>query len=325
MKAIRPADKSGFTLMEIIVAVAILSLFIGIIYSTFFGTIRSIRSAETSTDSFQTARVILSNIARDLKGAVHVMNDPRYVFNGIDADGGDPNLDRIDFVTIANMITDEEKPQSDIAEISYYLDPNYSREGYLVRRVDIYPDSEPDKGGEVKIVAEGITGLNFKYFYVEPKTDESALSDVEKEQEKKSAWELLEDPSNWHDKWDWKERNFIPILVKIELSIKEKTGDENTFSTVVYLNRDPATLSAATQITQPTENETGGGGEDEGSRKRGGRDRTGEPGERGERGEKGDRGEKGKGRDNFDRPPISSPIIEQGKTKERPNNFPKNK
>jgi hypothetical protein len=100
--------------------------------------------------------------------------------------------------------------------------------------------------------------LNFKYFYVEPKTDDAALSDVEKEEQKKTAWELLENPENWHDEWDWKTRNFMPILVKIELSLLEKDGNETSFSTVVFINRDPSTVSAALQAAQAAEREAAG-------------------------------------------------------------------
>jgi len=253
MKIVRPASNSGFTLIEIIVAIGVLTIFIGVIYSTFFGTIRAIRTTEALSDSFQPARIVLEKIARDLKGSVHVTNDPRYVFNGIDSYGDDPNLDRIDFITIANTISDDAAPQSDLAEISYYIDPDYIREGYLVRRTDVYPDKEPDKGGDLKIIAEGITGLNFKYFLVEKQTDDAALSDVEKEEQKKTAWELLEDEENWHDDWDWKKRNFMPILVKIDLSLLGNDGNETTFSTVVFINRDPSTVSAAMQAAQAAE------------------------------------------------------------------------
>ena len=179
--------------------------------------------------------------------------------------------------------------------------------------MDIFYHKEPDKGGELKIVAEGITGLNFKYFYIEPKTDEAALTEFEKQEEKKTAWELLEDADNWQDKWDWKERNFIPILVKIELSIMEKTGDETTFSTVVYLNRDPRTVNTATQTTQSGTDDTSGE-TSETDRRKGGTERDGRNDD-----DPDGRRERGKNRDNkgTDRPPISDPVLEQGNIRKK--------
>jgi prepilin-type N-terminal cleavage/methylation domain-containing protein len=246
-------QNSGFTLIEVLVAVGILAIFASVIYSSFFGTMRIIRETEELTDSFQPARLILDRITRDLKGAVHILNDPRYIFSGIDSYDGDPNHDRLDFTTNANVIIDGDTPQSDLAEISYYIDRNHTSNGYLVRRANIYPNKEPDKGGELKIIAENITGLNFKYFLVEQKTDDALLTEQEKKEQKKSAWELIEDPENWKDYWDWKEHQFIPIMVKVELSLRENNGEEASFSTVVFLNRDPDTFRMAPPVSTETD------------------------------------------------------------------------
>ena len=243
-------EQDGFTLIEIIIVVAILSVFVGVIYSSFFGTIRAIRVTEDMTDSFRPARVIMQRIQRDLKGAVHKPDDPRYVFNGIDSHGSDPDRDRIDFITCSHMITDNDIPQSDLTEVSYYIDKTYSEKGYLVRREDLYLDDEPDKGGELKIIGEDIAGLNFKYFLIKKKEVEEVLSDKEKEEEKKKIWEKIADPDNWHDEWDWEENPFLPIMVKIELTMLEGNGKETTFSTIVFLNRDPDTLRKARTTTR---------------------------------------------------------------------------
>ena len=245
MKAPLVISNRGFTLIEIIVAVGILAIFIGIIYSTFFGTIRTIKRAEELTDSFQSARIILDKIAGDLKGAVHIINNPNYVFNGIDSYDGDPNRDRIDFITTANIITDSSTPQSDTTEVSYYIDRDHSSEGYLVRRTDIYPDKEPAKGGELKIIAKNITGINFQYFLIENKTDEAALSEQEKQEEQATIWDKIEDPDNWHDEWVWKDRQFMPIMVRIRLSLLDEANNETSFSTVAFINRDPDSYTAA--------------------------------------------------------------------------------
>jgi prepilin-type N-terminal cleavage/methylation domain-containing protein len=294
----RPIRNNGFTLIEIIVAVGVLTLFIGVIYSTFYGTIRAIRATEQITDSFQPARVILNRITRDLQGAVHVLNDPRYVFNGIDSYGGDPKHDRIDFITAANIITGDGAPVSDLAEVSYYIDRNYQSNGYLVRREDVYLDNEPAKGGKLKVIAENITGISFQYFLIEKKEDEAVLSDKEKEDEKKAIWDKIQDPENWHDEWDWKKNPFLPIMVKIELSLLDQDKKETSFSTVVFLNRDPETYLAANPV-QPESREI----PDDGTN-------TGGP--KGPGGPEDSRGEKGTDRpDGTDRPHIDKPIREK--------------
>lgn len=247
----RWARRSGFTLIEIIIAMAILSIFMGVIYSSFLGTIHAVKSTEELKDSFHPARAILQRIQCDLKGAIHrprtpgKLDEELYVFNGIDAYDGSPERDRIDFVTCANIITKDGTPQSDLSEISYYVDPKHYEKGYLVRRMDIYPDKEPAKGGELKIIGENVVGLNFKYFLRKKKAEEEALSDKEKEKEKEDLWELVADPECWRDEWDWKKHPYLPIMVRIELTLREDGGEETTFNTVVYLNRDQRTVTAA--------------------------------------------------------------------------------
>ena len=245
--------RDGFTLIEIIIVVAILAIFVGVIYSSFFGTIRAIRATEDLTDSFQPARVMMQRIQRDLKGALHEQGNQRHIFNGIDAYGGDTNYDRIDFITCSRVIVDNDAPQSDLCEVSYYIDKTYPGKGYLVRREDIYLDEEPDKGGELRIIGENVTGLNFKYFLIEQE-DEEVLSVEEKK--KRDWWEMVADPDNWHDEWDWEEHPYMPIMVKVELTVPEKGGEETTFSTIVYINRDPRTfLDAQLQLEKKREEE----------------------------------------------------------------------
>jgi prepilin-type N-terminal cleavage/methylation domain-containing protein len=251
----------GFTLIEIIIVVGVLALFVAVIYSSFFGTIRAIRATDDLKDSFQSARVIAQRIQSDLKGASHVLNDPRYVFKGTDAYGDDPDLDRLDFVTSSRILTDDGVPQSNLAELSYFIYSDGPYKHYLVRREDIYPDDEPHTGGEFKIIADNVVGLNFRYFYIETDTDEDVLTVEEQEEEEKTWWDHIADPDNWHDEWDWEEWPFMPIMVRIELTTKEGEGPETTFSTIVYLNRDPGTVAQYRQ-SQAAEDE-GDGGEDE--------------------------------------------------------------
>jgi hypothetical protein len=228
---------------------------VGVIYSSFFGTIRAIRATEDLADSFQPARLIMQRIQRDLKGAVHRQNNPRHVFNGIDAHGGDATHDRIDFITCSRVIVDNGAPQSDLCEVSYYIDTSHPDKGYLVRREDIYLDDEPDKGGELRIVGENVTGLNFKYFLIKEE-DEDVLSTEEKE--KRDWWEIMADPDNWHDEWDWEKRPYMPIMVRVELTVPERNGEETTFSTIVHINRDPRTFLDAQAATESEREEERG-------------------------------------------------------------------
>ena len=75
------SEKRGFTLVEICVAAAILSVMLYSIYSMFSGGIRSFRQAEGKTESLEYGILAYEMIAQDCR---------RAVFHGLPADSGEP-------------------------------------------------------------------------------------------------------------------------------------------------------------------------------------------------------------------------------------------
>ena len=61
--------RPGFTLLEVLVALAILVVIISLIYPAYTGTYRNIEAAETQAEIYQMARIALIRIIEDLESA----------------------------------------------------------------------------------------------------------------------------------------------------------------------------------------------------------------------------------------------------------------
>lgn len=70
MGRIREIQRSGFTLLEILVAMFILAIVISTIFGTFSETLKNINHAESQADIYQMARVALKIMNEDLEGSL---------------------------------------------------------------------------------------------------------------------------------------------------------------------------------------------------------------------------------------------------------------
>ena len=197
----------GFTLVELMVSVTIMSLIAGATYACFHAGSRAWRKARDRSDASQQARVVLRMMARDLRGA---FRPPRgaSTFMGVDRVRDDRSADAVDFVAVAAGPARPAAPHSDRCEIGYYLDldPATDAEG-LVRRIDRTPDDDDLEGGVLEEIGPAVQELNLEYH----------------------------DGVGWYDAWD--EDDGVPFQVRITIGIVETDGDERlrVLSTVVHL------------------------------------------------------------------------------------------
>lgn len=210
----------GFTLIEILVALTILSIIIATVYGAFSGTVKIIKSGNFSSETQQYGRLAVDAIRHDLLCAMPSPSSSTPYFRGVDDDDGDPR-DIINFVTSAYIMSDpgENRPESEICEVGYFLSEEH--EGYLVRRVDITVDSKPFSGGKWKPISANIVGLNFQYY----------------------------DGEQWLDQWDPEaeqeedQATGLPSMVRVEVTVKDVNWEENyevhTSSAVVLLAMAP--------------------------------------------------------------------------------------
>jgi general secretion pathway protein J len=172
----RQARLLGFTLLEVIVAMSILSLVSVMIYSSFFSMSRSRDNLAEVANRYQQGRAALDRMSRELSAAFVSTHRPftqlqpvrETIFLGSD----ERPADRVDFTSFSYRRLRRDAHESDQAEISYFgsIDPDEGGKLDLVRRVSKYIDEDPTRGGIIQVLAEDIDSLEL--LYLDPVTGE---------------------------------------------------------------------------------------------------------------------------------------------------------
>ena len=206
--------RAAFTLIEVILAVALCALVMTLVYGVLISTVQASEQIEQITQGSEIGPAILSLMREDLGAAFLPGTDQDY-FVGQERAG----RDRIDFVS-SSPVYAAETPGSEpkihsVSEIGYQV--KESREDGLVlyRRVDPFVDAEPLRGGRLIAIAP-VT--SFKVTYL--------------------------DNGTWVPTWaSSKRENKLPSSIRIELKMRlpdrsTKEGfAEKTFATVIPLAR----------------------------------------------------------------------------------------
>jgi general secretion pathway protein J len=163
------ARTAGFTLVELLISVAILAGISALIFAAFSGLKRSKEGIERVGDRYREGRLALDQISRDLQSAylsLHAPIDQSLLVQktGFKGARGNP-ADRIDFNSFAHRRLDRDSHESDQAEISYFgsADPKQRSVMDLARRVSPRLDLYPEKGGRVDVVATDIDLFDVSY------------------------------------------------------------------------------------------------------------------------------------------------------------------
>lgn len=159
----------GFTLIEVLISIAILAAITSLLFGAFAALKRSKDGLSRMQDRQREARLAMARMTRELQSAYLSAHLPinqamliqKTVFRG---ERGTP-ADRVDFTAFANPRLEKDSHVSDQCEIAYYGSPNPDGSGVndLVRRVDSSIDLEPTKGGKVEVLATDIDLFDLQY------------------------------------------------------------------------------------------------------------------------------------------------------------------
>jgi general secretion pathway protein J len=198
-------NRRAFTLIEILIAMAIVSVILTVVYGAFNATTKSAARVEEKAEEDRIARWGFHHILRDLSMAYlpnPVPGQPQTAFGGEDrthfGDGRDYPNDTVRFTTLSHRPNRADAAESDQIEISYLLE-----EGALIRRGTL-----PNGGVTSDEIGEGILGLNLRYL---------------KDKTWVEAWEAGSAP--------------LPRAVEVELLLGTTTGEPRRFKTRVSLPR----------------------------------------------------------------------------------------
>ena len=197
--------RAGFTLLDLLVAMALLVIILGTVYSVFANHQRSVEAVSEQRDVYGQGRLILDRLARDLGGVW--LPETRAAEGGRGpAFFGQSN--RLDFVS-SERLSSERTDGEDLAEIGYRTDENEDRKGLrLIRRQDQAVDADVTAGGGEIMLTRQLSSLTFAYL---SPTGEEAAS------------------------WEGTQLGQLPAAVRINLVLFVDENRTETFTTVVSL------------------------------------------------------------------------------------------
>jgi general secretion pathway protein J len=212
--------RRGLTLLEVMVAIAILAMVSVLIYGAFDGMSRGKKSLGRANDRYHQGRAAMGRMTMELSSAFLSQHQALTAQQNrrltIFAGQSTSPADRIDFTSFSHRRLNRDAHESDQNEISYFgsPDPNVSGKIDLARRESALIDLEPKRGGEVNVLAEDIERFDVQY--------------------------LDATTGMWLDTWDTTQAtgqpNRLPFEVKLTLVLKNgEKGKPITFVTKVVL------------------------------------------------------------------------------------------
>lgn len=186
--------EKGFTLVEILIAVAIVSLILTIIYGSYASSIDTMNYTREKMETFSVARLTLSRMHDELTSSFFSEESEDVVFSGEEGS--------LSFISSSHERIFKDSKEYDLVEIGYFTEAAEEGESLcLWRREDRTPDDDVLEGGEKEKLIEHLESIEFKYY----------------------------DGEEWRDEWDSKEESYLPQAVKVILKFPEKELSTTAF------------------------------------------------------------------------------------------------
>lgn len=230
----------GFTLIEVLAAIFLTSVVIGIALSFFMSLSRSTDAATVRTRDGRRALAVLDRVARDLRGA-YLLAKP----DGLDplehpwlflaeSQHSDAGADRLKFVTRNHRPRSPLDHGSDIAMVSWVVSPSQNGNGYALLRAiepglpdalerEFLPDGDPS----YRVVAEGLSHF---------------------------AVRLMGDAGGYQGTWDsslLEESGTLPRAAEIEIAYLPVGENEETIDLDDFDLDDEEAATYATRVLLP--------------------------------------------------------------------------
>ena len=221
------SDKKGFTLVEILIALALIASILSMVYGSYFATSRSARACEGRMDMCRRGQAVLDRMARQIRGAYageepadansgpsdvqkeeRASNRPLSCFTGAsDA----PKGEILRLVTTNGSSEQRDKPAKGLFEVAYRFD---KRSGTLRVTRSRFTAAAKDAGTEHwETAAEGVDYLDLAFY----------------------------DGRQWRRRWESSNERRLPSAVRMDIGFRDEEGRRYDCGTVADLpcRRDP--------------------------------------------------------------------------------------
>ncbi len=214
----RASSRGGFTLMEVLISLAILTGMATIVWGSFSMTSATKRKVEDIEDRYHQIRLSMNRMAREISMSYLSKNDqpmatsPRTLFTHT----RNSSIDELMFSNFGHVRLHEGAKESDQGVIRYFsaADPDDASKTNLMRRETRRLGSlKPEEEGPAYVMLEDVEELHFEF------------------------WD--DQMSEWEDTWNTTsldgKPDRLPTKVKILLTVKDERGKEITFITATRI------------------------------------------------------------------------------------------
>jgi prepilin-type N-terminal cleavage/methylation domain-containing protein len=207
--------RSAFTLVEIMVAIGILSMVLAAIYSSWTAILRASKTGLEAAASAQRARITIRVLEDSLASAQSfAANLPYYYF---DAENGDSPV--LSFVAHLS----KSFPRSgkfgdlDVRRVTFSVEaaPDGSRQ-LVMRQTPLVMDADRDEKEHPVVLAKNVKGLEMQF------------------------WDTNKNPPDWVDEWVGQKTNQLPKMVMVTLKLADRPHSSQVTEEITRIINLPA-------------------------------------------------------------------------------------
>jgi general secretion pathway protein J len=215
----RKHSQTGFTLIEIMLALALMAFLTSLLWGTFAQTVKVKQRIEQAQDRTHTVRVALMRMSREIEMAF-VSNseavgtqDRRTMFSGT----AHNDFDELRFSWFGHQRMRADAAEGDTALVTYFSqpDPDDPMVTNIMRRETRRLESKDIRliPGETYILCPAVSRLKFAYYDYKQK--------------------------DWREEWDTTKADglqYLPTQVRISLTVLDERGVPITFTSIARLH-----------------------------------------------------------------------------------------
>jgi type II secretion system protein J len=214
------SGKGGFTLVEILVAMAIIVTIVSMVYGSYFAISKSTQAYKSKITLSQQGRKVLEQMARQIRCSYAGKADkhtyptsipqqkkpvPASAIDYFNGNSDEPSGEILHLITTNGFLVGQD-PQDGLFEVTYKLDKSRGLLFSSQRRFAATPKNAVQKK-DWQPIAENVECFKLAFF----------------------------DGQQWLNKWDFKDKGEPPCAVKINITLEDKNYQRNQYGTIAYI------------------------------------------------------------------------------------------